>query len=142
MLFRSLLVPRLAATEPLAQLAASLLTVADTPFRIRGVGQGVRVALSVGATVVDGSQASAAAVLAEAGMARRLASAEAGSAFRLIDESMRREVHDAFTRQSHFREALLQGGVLPYFQPIVDLRQGRILGFEALARWQIGRAHV
>ena len=136
MLFRSLLVPRLAATEPLAQLAASLLTVADTPFRIRGVGQGVRVALSVGATVVDGSQASAAAVLAEAGMARRLASAEAGSAFRLIDESMRREVHDAFTRQSHFREALLQGGVLPYFQPIVDLRQGRILGFEALARWR------
>jgi len=130
------LIPQLEAAKPLGLLARRLLGVIERPFPVRGLPQPVRVALAVGATVVDGSQTSAAAVLAEAGMARRLASDEAGSAYRLIDESIRRELRDTFIRQNHFREALLEGGLLPYFQPIVDLRQGRILGFEALARWR------
>lgn len=130
------LIPQLEGAEPLGLLARQLLGVIESPFLVKGQRQPVEVALAVGATVVDGSQTSAAAVLAEAGMARRLASESAGSAYQLIDGSMRREVRHTFNRQNHFREALLQGGLLPYYQPIVDLRQGRILGFEALARWR------
>ena len=67
-----------------------------------------------------------------------------GAGFRLVDASMLRQVRQDFARQSHFREALQQGGLVPFFQPIVDLIKGRPLGFEALARWrdQDGRDHV
>ena len=67
-----------------------------------------------------------------------------GRRFRLVDASMRRQVRQDFARQSRFREALQQGGLVPLFQPIVDLIKGRPLGFEALARWrdQDGHDHV
>jgi EAL domain-containing protein (putative c-di-GMP-specific phosphodiesterase class I) len=57
---------------------------------------------------------------------------------------MRRQVRQDFARQSRFREALQQGGLVPLFQPIVNLIKGRLLGFEALARWrdQDGHDHV
>ena len=38
--------------------------------------------------------------------------------------------------ESALRKALKRGAVVPYFQPLVDLSTGRIVGFEALARWE------
>ncbi|MFG1378781.1 EAL domain-containing protein [Xanthobacter autotrophicus] len=34
-----------------------------------------------------------------------------------------------------FTTALVEGGIQPYFQPIVSLADGRVVGFEVLARW-------
>jgi EAL domain-containing protein (putative c-di-GMP-specific phosphodiesterase class I) len=34
------------------------------------------------------------------------------------------------------RQALERGAIAPFFQPIVELRTGRLAGFEVLARWQ------
>ncbi len=34
------------------------------------------------------------------------------------------------------RAALKSGDVCPYYQPMIDLTSGRIIGFEALARWR------
>jgi len=128
-----ILIPQLTDPEALALLAHRLLTVAERPFPI--AGRELPVVLAIGATVLDGSQDCAASALAEAGMARRLVGERGLSGYRLIDAAMRRQLHHEFNRQSHFREALLQGALVPHFQPIVDLRQGRVLGFEALARW-------
>ena len=33
------------------------------------------------------------------------------------------------------RQALLNGGLQPHFQPVVDLATGKVAGFEALSRW-------
>jgi predicted signal transduction protein with EAL and GGDEF domain len=33
------------------------------------------------------------------------------------------------------RRALDEGQIVPYFQPLMELRTGRISGFEVLARW-------
>jgi EAL domain-containing protein (putative c-di-GMP-specific phosphodiesterase class I) len=33
------------------------------------------------------------------------------------------------------REALKNDQIVPYFQPLVDLRSGQLVGFEVLARW-------
>ena len=67
-----------------------------------------------------------------------------GRRFRLVDASMRRQVRQDFARHSRFREALQQGGLVLFFQPIVDLIKGWPLGFESLARWrdQDGHDHV
>jgi EAL domain-containing protein (putative c-di-GMP-specific phosphodiesterase class I)/GGDEF domain-containing protein len=128
-----IVIPQLADPGVLALVAQRLLGVGEWPIRI--AGRELPVVVAIGATVVDGSQTCGAAVLSEAGLARRLAAEPGGSAYRLLDGSIRRQLHDEFARQSHFREALLHGALVPHFQPIVDLRQGRPLGFEALARW-------
>lgn len=38
--------------------------------------------------------------------------------------------------ESALGEAIKQGQILPYFQPIVELSSGQITSFEALARWE------
>lgn len=129
-----LLVPRLADANALAALAAELVTAVSAPYRI--ASHALPLAVAVGAAQVDGSFVSAAALLSEVGVARRLAASGGGAGFRLVDASMRRQVREDFARQSRFREALQQGGLVPFFQPIVDLIHGRPLGFEALARWR------
>jgi len=136
-----LLVPRLADANALVALAAELVKAVSAPYRI--ASHSLPLAVAVGAAQVDGSFASAAALLSEVGVARRLAASGGGAGFRLVDASMRRQVREDFARQSRFREALQQGGLVPFFQPIVDLINGRPLGFEALARWrdQDGQYH-
>lgn len=37
------------------------------------------------------------------------------------------------------KQALKMGAIEPYFQPLVDLKTGKVIGFEALARWQNAR---
>lgn len=50
-----------------------------------------------------------------------------------------REMEEAAKRQTRIEQALRRavaaGEVEPHFQPIVDLRTRRVIGFEALARW-------
>jgi EAL domain-containing protein (putative c-di-GMP-specific phosphodiesterase class I) len=38
--------------------------------------------------------------------------------------------------ETDLRRALQRGEIVPYYQPIVNLVDGAVLGFEALARWQ------
>lgn len=42
--------------------------------------------------------------------------------------------HPAPTRQQ-LHQALLQGEIIPYYQPKISLQQPRLMGWEALARW-------
>ncbi len=41
-----------------------------------------------------------------------------------------------FVEYSDVKRAIEGDQVIPYFQPLVDLRTGRLIGFEVLARWQ------
>jgi diguanylate cyclase (GGDEF)-like protein/PAS domain S-box-containing protein len=50
--------------------------------------------------------------------------------------SMRREIEERVTLARDVREAISKAQVIPYYQPKVSLSTGRIVGFEALARWQ------
>ena len=45
------------------------------------------------------------------------------------------EAMERLAIENDLRRALVRGELLLYFQPQVDLRGGRILGFEALLRW-------
>ena len=37
--------------------------------------------------------------------------------------------------ESRLRTALREGAVVPFYQPVLDLRSGAVVGCEALARW-------
>ncbi len=50
-------------------------------------------------------------------------------------EETRRASIAALQTSSELRRGLERGEVVPYFQPIVDLDGGQVVGFEVLARW-------
>jgi diguanylate cyclase (GGDEF)-like protein len=55
--------------------------------------------------------------------------------FELFDERMQQNAIDVLALENELRVALQDDQFEPYFQPIVHLGDGRILGYEALLRW-------
>ncbi|MDO9427673.1 MAG: EAL domain-containing protein [Methylobacterium sp.] len=50
--------------------------------------------------------------------------------------SLRATIEDRVTLIREMRVALEEGGLVPFYQPKVDLATGGVVGFEALARWR------
>ena len=55
---------------------------------------------------------------------------------KLFDMQMDAEIRERADIEADLRTAIETGGIIPHYQPLVDLRSGRIVGFEALARWE------
>jgi len=70
------------------------------------------------------------------------AKALGGGRCRMFDASMHRRVIDRVSLETQLRQAINQGRLRTFFQPIVDLRTGRLHGLEALARWPANGQNV
>jgi diguanylate cyclase (GGDEF)-like protein/PAS domain S-box-containing protein len=55
---------------------------------------------------------------------------------KLFHSYMREEMQKAASQLSLARSAIANNALVPYYQPKVDLRTGRTMGFEALMRWR------
>jgi diguanylate cyclase (GGDEF)-like protein/PAS domain S-box-containing protein len=51
-------------------------------------------------------------------------------------QGMREEAHEKMQMEADLERAIRTGELVMYYQPEVDLRTNRIIGFEALVRWQ------
>ena len=58
-----------------------------------------------------------------------------GDAHEVFTETMHAQASSRLRLHNELRLGLARGEIVPYYQPIVALETGRILGFEALARW-------
>ena len=61
-----------------------------------------------------------------------------GGRWEIFDTSMHQRVLDRISVETQLRQAIDQGNLRTFFQPIVDLRSGALHGLEALARWPAG----
>jgi diguanylate cyclase (GGDEF)-like protein len=52
-----------------------------------------------------------------------------------FEDTLEKVVKERNWIENELRTALKEGGIIPYFQPIVDLATREVLGYEALARW-------
>lgn len=55
--------------------------------------------------------------------------------FVVYEPSMTQKVEEQLSLDTELRQAVERGDFAPYFQPIVDLTDGSLQGFEVLARW-------
>ncbi|HSL85239.1 MAG TPA: EAL domain-containing protein, partial [Thermoanaerobaculia bacterium] len=60
---------------------------------------------------------------------------EGGGTYRVFDPTMHEEAVARLELESDLRRAVERDEIEVLYQPIVELRDGRVLGFEALARW-------
>jgi diguanylate cyclase len=95
-------------------------------------------AVSIGIASSGRNYESLEAILADTSMAERIARHATGSSFRFIDAAARLTARETYRLESALREGLVAKELEPFWQPIVDLRTGEPVGFEALARWRHG----
>jgi diguanylate cyclase (GGDEF)-like protein len=111
-------------------LANSLLTALEEPY---DVSEGdVRLSASIG--VATSPTASAEDLLSHADTAMHAAKAAGRNRVRVFDAGLAADTED-HRLGGDLRRALNGGELSLHHQPVVDLRTGRVVGTEALARW-------
>jgi diguanylate cyclase (GGDEF)-like protein len=99
----------------------------------------VFVSASVGVTVADSSRVGHASALIQEADTAMYRSKDAGrDTVTVFDSSMRERVARRVELERMLRHALDERQVEVWFQPIVTMPAGRVRGFEALVRWQVG----
>lgn len=117
-----------------AARAGGILEEFQMPFQV--AGHLFHVGLSIGVAIGCGASTAGDELIADADLALYQAKRDGRSCFRLFEAPMRsvvvarRALHDDLTRALESKELVL------HYQPQVELRSGRVIGAEALLRWQ------
>ena len=106
----------------------------DTPFVING--QEVIVTISVGIALSDVAYSSADDLLRDAEIAMYRAKQTGKGSFEIFDPNKHASAFQRLKLETDIRKGLEQGEFKVFYQPIISLKNGRIVGFEALSRWQ------
>lgn len=93
-----------------------------------------RVAASVGISVSLGGRGTAEILLKEADTAMYKAKSLGRGRSEVFDAALRRQAQQRSTGRRMIQSALSDNRIVAYYQPIVDLSNGKVVGFEALAR--------
>lgn len=121
------------ATES-ATIAQRLLRVLERPFAV--AGQEVRSSASIGIALAEpGGATSAEELLRDADVALHRAKRGGHGTYEIFDERMRAESLERIALTSDLRRAIEQRALRLVYQPVVSLRERRVVGVEALARW-------
>lgn len=114
------------------RLVGRLLRTLDEPVEIDG--RKVFVRASVGLTVCAGGCENR-ELLREADSAMYEAKRKGGQRYETFSADMHARVLDRLSLECDLRAAELGSDITVHYQPLVDLSDGRLCGFEALLRW-------
>ncbi len=114
------------------ETASRLVHVLGAPLLL--VGQELRVEASLG-VVERTDQSSLGDLLRRADVAMYAAKAAGGNRWLGYRPEMSASLLRRLDLRTQLVAALERNEIVPWFQPIVDLEDGRLVGFEALARW-------
>ncbi len=114
--------------------ARRILAKISEPFNIGG--QEIVISASIGIAASSVSYADAEAVLRDAEIAMYRAKQAGKARCEVFDPAMHSNAVRRLRLETDLRRGLDQGELLVYYQPIISLETGRIVGFEALSRWK------
>ncbi|MEN8164003.1 MAG: EAL domain-containing protein, partial [Acidobacteriota bacterium] len=106
----------------------------EAPFDLGG--HEVFASLSIGIAVWEPQYQKPEDLLRDADTAKYRAKATGRNNFAVFDEAMHSRVVAALELENDLRRAVARQEFRPFYQPIVSIPQGRIVGFEVLSRWQ------
>ncbi len=130
----AVLAPALGGGDDARRLADDLQTRLRWPMRLGG--RRVSVSASIGIARIDEGYSRPDEVLRDAEIAMSRAKAGGGARHELFDVTRHGVNVEQLELETELRGALARGELRLHYQPIVDLDGGRVLGFEALVRWQ------
>ncbi|MYM34173.1 EAL domain-containing protein [Duganella sp. FT94W] len=98
-------------------------------------GKAVSMSASVGIAVYTGNDISADSLLRHADQALYQAKITGRNRHHFFDADLDEQVRTHHNRRTEVRNAVRGNELLLYYQPKLDMRKGRIVGMEALLRW-------
>ncbi|WP_237152921.1 putative bifunctional diguanylate cyclase/phosphodiesterase [Oryzibacter oryziterrae] len=133
-------------SEPLASrdqalaIAQTVLAAFAEPFAFC---QGrAFVGTSIGVSLVEGGSETVEEKLRQADVALYKSKCAGRSRISFFDVELDEAVRARNSLEMRLRQAIEDDLVVPYFQPLVDIQSGEVVGFEALARWTDPEAGV
>jgi len=130
----SLLLPGVGSVERGARVAQRILASVAEPFSIDG--KELFVTSSIGIALFPDDGEALETLLGNAGIAMSHAKQERANTYRFYSPSLNAESAERLDLEGRLRRALEREELLLHYQPKVDIRTGRVVGAEALMRWQ------
>lgn len=118
-----------------AELAGSVIAAVQAPVVLGQPPSEVFLSASVGVAVANGV-GDAETLLRHAAAAGAQAEANGGGRYEFHDEALRRRAVLRLSEERDLRRALAAHEFVPYYQPVVRMEDGALVGAEALARWR------
>jgi diguanylate cyclase (GGDEF)-like protein len=129
----TILCPGLGTEEDAVQVAQRVIAAFGQPFRI-GARQ-LRAGASVGIAFAPAGGSDADALVRDADSAMYRAKERGRGGYEVFNEAIRERVIGRLRMENALRHALDDGELRLAYQPFVSLDPQRVLGFEALLRW-------
>jgi diguanylate cyclase (GGDEF)-like protein/PAS domain S-box-containing protein len=104
------------------------------PFALEGTE--LRATASIGIALAKPGESTRDGVISDADAAMRRAKERGRDRYELFDEEVRTRVRDRLQLERELREAIGRDELRLFYQPIVSVTDGALVGVEALIRWQ------
>jgi diguanylate cyclase (GGDEF)-like protein/PAS domain S-box-containing protein len=128
-----ILIDDVTGMEETRALAGRVCDVLRPRFSLPGWDYAVTA--SVGVAIGSSSGTDVPDLLRDADTAMYVAKTSGKDSVRLFAPSMHERAHERFRLQVDLRDALDRSELVLFYQPIFDMLDGRLKGFEALVRW-------
>ncbi|MEH6688260.1 MAG: EAL domain-containing protein [Halopseudomonas sabulinigri] len=115
-------------------VARRIQEIVGQPFALRDMQLVTSLSIGIALYPRDGDDFSA--LLRKAELATQRAKLTGRNTYCVFDEHMSVNTHERLGIEQDLRQALIHKEFILHFQPIVDLSNGKLVGAEALLRWQ------
>jgi diguanylate cyclase (GGDEF)-like protein len=130
----AVLVPDVGSLDGPAALARRIVAEVAQPLLIDQISASVGVGIGIAIAPSDGMDPGVLVKRADRALYR--AKAEGRSCIRFFEAEMDDHVDRRIAMESELRAAVVDKKIISYYQPVVELKSKRVVGFEALARWK------
>ena len=129
----AIIITELRRTEDAIAVAQKILEIIQLPISMRGTPVDVTASIGVALYPVDGADSETLLLNADKAMDR---AKEAGrNTYQLCTDQMKKSAMERMSLEARLRRAINEEQLLLVYQPQIDLTTGRLVGVEALVRW-------
>jgi diguanylate cyclase (GGDEF)-like protein/PAS domain S-box-containing protein len=129
-----IILPDLAREEDTLLVADRIIASIAQPYKVAGIE--MHITASIGITLSDGTTEEPMVLIQQADLAMYKAKQQGRNNYQWYTQDLNQRVNERVTLRNELQKAIEAEAFQLYYQPQIDGRSGRVVGYEALLRWQ------